>query len=209
MKKYSGDRVAFLDLLTNTLLIFIMLFMVAFSQIRPESTSKVKKPKAEYVVTITWQTDNDDDVDIWTKDPLDNIVFFRERSIGLVHLDRDDRGNENDTLYLLDGSTAVFPYNQEIVTIRGFIPGEWIFNIHMFSKRESVPAIVTMRIDKMNPSIETVFLKTTRLEKLGQEVTVFRAIMDEDGNFTNVNEEFKSLTDGVLEQTLRHPGGGH
>ena len=49
-----------------------------------------------------------------------------------MHLDRDDRGNVNDTIDF-DGKTIDNPLNQEIVTIRVVVPGEYIVNVHYLS----------------------------------------------------------------------------
>ena len=178
MKK-SNISTPFLDLLFNCLVGFVFLFIIAFLLIAPEKKEAGIKTKAEFVITMTWELDSPDDVDIWIRDPLQKIMYFRRKEVNFMHLDRDDRGNVTDHIYVND-KLVEYPYNQEIVTLRGFIPGEWIINLHMYSKRCEKPAEVMLRIDKINPNLQTIFLETFTLTNVGQEITATRFIMSQD-----------------------------
>jgi len=82
------------------LLAFTALFVLAFSMVnenKDRSKSNVEV-KAEYIITMIWPDDMDNDIDIYVEDPLGNLCFFRRREEGLMHLDRDDLGFKNDTV---------------------------------------------------------------------------------------------------------------
>ena len=61
-----------------------------------------------------------------------------------MHLDRDDLGDKNDKIYLPDGSMIKVPQNQELLTIRGIVPGEYVLNIHMYSST-TIPMYIYSR----------------------------------------------------------------
>ena len=127
----------FTDLLFNTLIGFVFLFVIAFLLIAPPvPTDKKIDPKAEILIILTWPEGNMSDIDLWVMDPLGQTVSFRGRDRGLMHLDRDDLGNSNDTIILADGRTIKSEQNQEIVTIRGWVPGEWVVNAHFYAFRK-------------------------------------------------------------------------
>jgi len=191
-KKYGDDK-AFLDLLLNCLVGFVFLFMVAFIQIEPDKTDASIKTKAEYVITLTWPVHDASDIDIWVQDPAGNLISFKDKAKGLTHIDRDDLGHSGDKYTLPDGRVIEYEYNQEIVTIRGFIPGEWIINLHYYNKRSEAPTPAAVRIDKLNPSVVTVFNKTFILKKHWEEVTVIRFEMKANGEMIDVNDLPTSL----------------
>ena len=136
---------------------------------------------------------NSDDVDTWLEDPLGNLIWFHNKEAGLAHLDRDDLGHMNDTIHLADGSVIKYPYNQEILTIRGFIGGEWTLNVHMYSKREKEPTITRVTMDKLNPRLKPILIREILLEERGDEVTVARFQMGTNGDILALNDMPKSL----------------
>ena len=58
----------------------------------PEAKSGIIDPKAEYIITVTWEDNSPDDIDTWVEDPEGNVIWFRSPEVDLLHLDRDDRG---------------------------------------------------------------------------------------------------------------------
>ena len=77
-----------------------MLFIIAFLLISPIKKKKEIEQKAEYVVTVVWPNEHTDDVDTWLEDPAEKLMSFRNKEIGLLHLDRDDLGHLNDTQFV-------------------------------------------------------------------------------------------------------------
>ena len=191
-RKYYSNT-AFLDLLFNTLVGFVLLYVVAFLLINPMIKKADIATKAEYVITVTWNDDSADDVDTWLQDPTGNVLHFRQKDIGLAHLDRDDLGQLNDRLIMQDGSVIEYKHNQELTTIRGFISGEWVLNLHMYKKRDPEPTNVEVRIDKLNPTVKTVFYKNIVMQTGWEEVTVTRFVMTQQGDILNWDDLPKDL----------------
>lgn len=90
-RKYHSN-VSFLDLLFNLVVGFVMLFIIAFILIRPITENKQIEQKAEYIITVTWPEEYYDDVDVWLRNPNEEVVSFKQTEIGLMHLDRDEIG---------------------------------------------------------------------------------------------------------------------
>ena len=178
------------DLLMNTLLGFVLLFTVAILLINPaKKDADIKKPKAEFLVVVTWIEKCDSDVDVWLEDPGGNLVHFRKKDTGLMHLDRDDLGTANDVVYV-NGQRIEFEQNQEQITIRGFIPGEWVLNLHLYNKNT---VKVRVRIYKLNPTSVTILNKEIVLDATGEEKTVTRFHMTADGDILKWDDTPKQL----------------
>ena len=146
----------FTDLLFNALLGFTFLFLIAIMFMNPVAKKGIIDPKAEYIITIAWPDNSPDDVDTWVEDPNGNLIWFRNREAGLVHLDRDDRGQVNDTI-TVNGEEIQNPLNQEVITIRGVVPGEYIVNVHYYATETQLPLRVTVKVSKVNPALEIVY----------------------------------------------------
>ena len=69
-----------------------------------------------------------DDVDAVVEDPQGGLVWYHNRDSGLMHLDRDDRGNLADKI-TSKGEVISNPINQETVTVRGLQSGEYVINL--------------------------------------------------------------------------------
>lgn len=186
-KKYGSDT-SFLDLLFNSLLAFVGFFMMSLLMIKQENDHNPSPtPKIEFMITVTWPNTSNDDVDSWLVDPLDNVIYFNHREEGLMHLDRDDLGSKNDTITLPNGKKFEYRENREVVSIRGIVPGEYIFNIHMFLKREPYACPVTIKLEKMNP-FKTIIVKEVSLLDGGDEKTVFRFKVNNMGDVESVSD---------------------
>ena len=196
------NNTSFLDLLFNTLVGFVFLFIISFLLINPSIKKADIKTKAELVITVTWNDNSLDDVDTWLQDPVGNVLHFKQKDVGLAHLDRDDLGQINDTIILDDGRRIKYLHNQELTTIRGFLTGEWVLNVHMYNKRDANPTLVEVRIDKLNPKVETIFYKEIVMKSSWEEITVTRFVMTNDGDVISWDDLPKKL----LEQAS-HSGG--
>lgn len=197
--KNYGSSTAFLDLLFNTLLAFVGFFMLALLLISEKTESKPTVKNVEFLITSTWPYQWDDDVDIYVVDPLNNITSFNRREDGLMHLDRDDLGNKNDSITLPNGKKIDYKENREVVSIRGIVPGEYIVNSHLYVKRTGAePTPVNIRIEKMNP-YKLIASKEIKLATIGEELTVFRFGIDKDGNVNYV-------TDGPQKKLIKKKG---
>ena len=192
----TGEIDPFSDLLFNTLLIFVMLFTVALLAMNPKAKTGVIDAKAEFIVTVTWPDMNPNDIDTWIEDPGGNRVWFRQREGGMMHLDRDDRGLSNDSI-VVNGQQVVNPLNQEVVTIRGFAPGEYVVNVFYYDSKDGQPVPVNVSVVKVNPRAEVVFYGTVNLPRKGDEATAVRFSVDRDGRVTGVNTLAKTLVERI------------
>jgi hypothetical protein len=182
----------FSDLLFNTLLAFVMLFAIALVAMNPKAKTGVIDAKAEFIITVTWPDLDPNDIDTWVQDPAGNTVWFRSREGGMMHLDRDDRGLANDTM-VINGQQIVNPLNQEVVTIRGFAPGEYTVNLFYYDTKNGKPVDVNVSVVKVNPRAEVVFYGAASLARKGDEATAVRFAVDRDGRVNGVNTLPKKL----------------
>jgi hypothetical protein len=160
----------------------------------PKAKTGVIEAKAEFIVTVTWRDLDPNDIDTWVQDPAGNLVWFRAREAGLMHLDRDDRGVANDTI-VVNGQTVVNPLNQEVVTIRGFAPGEYTVNLHYYESKNGRPVDVNVSVVKVNPRAEVVFYGAVDLARKGDEATAVRFSVDRGERVSGVNTLAKRLVE--------------
>ena len=88
----------FIDLLFNMLVGFVFLFFIAYILINPIADEGKVDPPDVAMVVVNWDRDSKLDVDIWVKDPLNNILSFTNKNVPGMHLERDDLGFQNDIL---------------------------------------------------------------------------------------------------------------
>lgn len=200
----NSSTTPWIDLLFNMLLMFVFFFYISYMMIKPKIKEPELNTKAEFMITVLWQDNCNDDVDSWVRDPLGNIAWFREKQVGMLHLDRDDLGNTNDTVTLPDGTVISCKYNQELTSIRGYIPGEWTVNVHMYKKRDSSPTTVKVFIDKLNP-FSRIVQKEIILNTVWQEETVTRFEMSSTGNIITIN----NIPAELVIQKLTEEEGQH
>ena len=182
----------FTDLLFNALLGFVFMFLIAFMLINPISDTGKVDPKAEILITVTWPDGHPDDIDLYVEDPNGGVVWYHVKEAGLMHLDRDDRGNYRDTI-TVDGEKINNPLNQETVSLRGIIPGEFVVNIHHYLANGTGDVPVEVKVEKLNPEVTLVFYTTLQLDHKGQELTAVRFTLDDDGQIADVNRRPKTL----------------
>ena len=188
------DQDPFTDLLFNFLLAITVLFMITLVALNPPPKEGLIDPKAEYIVTTTWDDFNTDDIDTWVEDPRGNVLWFRKSAVGLMHLDRDDRGMDNDTI-TVDNKELVNPLNQEVVTIRGTMPGEYVVNVYYYQSKTMKPVVANVRVVKVNPKLEVVYYGSVTLGHKGVEKTAVRFTLSRDGKVKSVNTLFKSIVE--------------
>ena len=212
-----GSQVAFIDLLFNTLVGFVFLFILAFILINPIAKKSNVEVVAEFIIKINWPSDSPSDVDLWMRDPLGNYVGFKSKDVGLMSLSRDDLGTSNDTVYDPKGKPIIVHRNEEMVTIRGIVPGEYIVNVHWYNKKVAVkelgeknylPLLVQVQVEKINP-YNVVYATEVSLDRKGMEKTVVRFTVNEDGSVSNFNTLIYGIVGRVEDASAGawSPGG--
>ena len=177
----------FYDMLFNMLIAFVFCFVVALLAFNPKARKSGDIPaKAEFMITVSWPDNNPNDIDTWVQEPSGKVLWFRQRDAGLLHLDRDDRGAKNATV-LVNGREFSSPIRQEIVTLRGVLPGEYVVNAHYYDSKDQMPVDVSVTVVKVNPQAEIVFNGTQQIPAKGDERTLVRFTLDEAGQVTDLN----------------------
>ena len=190
MKYRSRSFLSFIDFLFILLLAFISMFILALLLINPVTKKSEIERKAEYIITLEWDRKSKDDVDLWVEDPGGNILSFRNKTAGFMHLDKDDLGQINDIITLPNGSTQVILLNREVASLRGWIKGEYIVNVHMYSKRGEMPTNIVVTAIKVNP-YKILFEDKLVLSQKGQEETVRRFTLNTEGALVSTNKRIK------------------
>jgi hypothetical protein len=188
----DGTFVPFTDILFNILLGFAVMLFIAFSLIKPDAEANAVNIKAEFIITASWPDYNPDDIDLYVEDPLGQIVWYHQMQKGFMSMDRDDRGNYLDTI-TVDGVKTVNPLNQETVSIRRNIPGEYTVNVYKFSDDSGAPTPVSVRVEKINPRVSVVSYRTVTLVAKDDEQTVVRFTIDAEGKVTGTSQRAASL----------------
>ena len=198
-KRRSGEVEVdpFYDMLFNMLIAFVFCFIIALLAMNPKALKAGDIPaKAEFIITVSWPDNNPNDLDTWVQDPAGDLVWFRAREAGLMHLDRDDRGLANDTI-VVNGKQIVNPLNQEVVTLRGIAPGEYTVNIQYYETKNGEPVEATVSLVKVNPRAEVVYYGTATLARKGDEATALRFTVLPDGTVNNINTLPKTLVQQI------------
>jgi hypothetical protein len=105
----------------------------------------------------------------------------------------------------VNGRKVSSPLRQEIVSIRGIVPGEYTVNVNYYLASQPSTVPVSVKIEKVNPTVEVVFYDTIMLDHMGQEKTAARFRVAENGNVVDVNHRDKSLIQ--LTRSVRRTGG--
>ena len=192
----DGTFVPFTDILFNALLGFAVMLFIAFALIRPDAKSGDIDVKAEFIITVSWPDNDPDDIDTYVEDPLGDVVWYHSLQKGFLNLDRDDRGTYLDEV-TVDGQKVTFPLNQETVSIRRNVPGEYIVNVYRFTDPSGEPVPVTVKVEKINPKVSVVYYGSVTLNKKADEKTVLRFSVDDAGNVSGINTRQTSLVHEV------------
>ncbi len=218
-RRRHNNTLPFTDLLFNLLVGITMLFLLAFILIRPIVQDKEIESKAEFIVTMSWPDHHNSDVDLWVRDPLGGVVGFTSKEVNFTTLERDDIGSNRDQHMDNRGNLVYNPVNYEIITVRGLLPGEWAVNIHYYASRaipeghisghvtppysdsSKIPVEVVVKVVKLNPVYKVISEKTIILTNQGEERTMARFILDDEG-------EFARFIDAPVWFVIRSGGNG-
>ena len=193
----SEEQDVFTDLLFNALLGFAFMFAIAFMLINSSEETGNIRSNAEILISVQWPNDHPDDVDAIVEDPQGSLVWYHNRDSGLMHLDRDDRGNLADNLNI-NGEVVSNPINQETITVRGLQSGEYIINLLHYKSNFKEPLPVTVKVEKLNPSVELVYYGEHFLNGVGDEMTALRFYVDSQKNISDLNQIPKRLITKAL-----------
>ena len=193
----SEEQDVFTDLLFNALLGFAFMFAVAFMLINSSEEEGNINTKAEVLISVQWPDEHPDDVDAVVEDPQGKLVWYHNRDSGLMHLDRDDRGNLADNINI-KGNVVSSPINQETVTVRGLQSGEYVINLLHYKSNFKEPLPVTVKVEKLNPTVELIYYGQHFLNGVGDEITALRFLVNGDKEVAEINQLPKRLLTKAL-----------
>ena len=179
-------------MLFKALQVIAFLFFLALLAISPDAKDGKIDSKAEFLITMDWPDNHPDDFDLFVQDPAGNIAWYRRREAGFLTLDRDDRGGANDFI-VVNGKKILSPIREEIVTVRGIVPGEYTVNVSHFQATTGQPVAVSVKVQKLNPAAQVIFDNKLTLDHTGHEKTAVRFWLDAAGKVIDVQERQKSL----------------
>ncbi len=179
-------------MLFKALQVISFLFFIALLAVSPESKDGKIDSKAEFIITMDWPDNHPDDLDLFVQDPAGNIAWYRHREAGFLTLDRDDRGGVNDFI-IVNGKKIPSPIREEIVTVRGIVPGEYTVNVSHFQATTGQPVSATVKVQKLNPIAQVIFDDKLTVDHTGDEKTALRFRLDTEGKVIDVQQRPKSL----------------
>lgn len=187
----SGVFTAFLDVITNTTLVFTVLLIawLVISTIKKEDQAR-GAVRSIITVHIIWPKGNED-IDTWGLGPDGEPVGYSKLQSAMLVLLRDDTGHDPAT-----------PANEEFmvsVADKENIAGHYVFNVFCYRCDRELIVEAKVMIQKIKNNVvvdmQTVFEKKVVMEKEGEEKTILQFDMNEKGEFVkeSVNEDFKRI----------------
>jgi hypothetical protein len=188
--------IATVDVCINLVLVFAVLLRLSIVMANADQQKNQQTTHAAFLVKINWPSESQDDVDLYVSDPLNQIVYFRQRQIGLMSLDRDDTGREQNMVTLPDGRMVQSQFNEEQVNIRGIVEGEYVVNVHMYRKSDAIPTKVEVALFKSGAGGDMeIHKQMVTLSNERDEETAFRFTLTRDGGVLDVNRLPKHFVD--------------
>ena len=82
---------------------------------------------------------------------------------------------------MINGKLVTNPINQESVSVRAWIPGEYVVNVLHYKSNYTEPVPVSVKVEKLNPVVTLVYYGVHPLSQAGMEVTATRFVLDGSG----------------------------
>jgi hypothetical protein len=146
-------------------------------------------PPGSVIVDIHWDDKIDADVDLWVLAPGDVPVGYSNKAGIIFNLLRDDLGHSGDPVSM----------NYEVAYGRGiWTNGEYVVNAHLYrSVDQQFPISVRAKLAVRDAQGNTrnVLTSTIDLNFVGQETTIWRFRLDEQGQLVpdSLNRIHKGL----------------
>ena len=174
---------AVLDVLTALIVGLGLLLGISLLAVNVRAKPSVDTPGTAAVV-ITWPGRQDDDVDLYVRNPGFQVVYFNSIDVGLMHLEHDDLGWRSFTD---EHGRVVRPsVQQERVVVRGVDPGEYVVNVHLY-RGSSLPVTVHVELWTLRGADRLVTQESVTLTSVGDEQTAFRFRMNGAGDVRMTN----------------------
>ena len=148
------------------------------------------------MITMDWNKNSGDDLDLWLRTPNGVIVYFGGKDRGGATLERDDLGFVNDCI-TIDGRSSLLigadgdnciRVNREVIMLRGLQEGEYQLKFVVYASRpDYVGNPVTIEIIDINP-YKIEFSQDFNYTAPKQNISVIRFTINADGNIESFSE---------------------
>jgi hypothetical protein len=178
---------AWVDLLSTLFACILVVSLLIVVQKKQEAKTETDRSAGNVSVYVFWP-DGDTDIDTHMRDPSGEHVYFSHRAGQVWNLLRDDLGATND----------LTTRNFENAYARGLPPGEYAINVHAYRNYAKFPVEVEAEL-RIQPELKaggaTTFTARATLDRLGDEATLFRFSIDNDGKLVpgSVHSQFVPL----------------
>lgn len=177
IKKYAFSYIDYLLFLAITVLVLFILMVI---QVQQQAKGN-RVDKAEYIIEMEWEDGSKNDIDLWVANPTGQISMFLQKDIGLLTLDRDDLGRENNTVVDIHGNVVENKMRREVTSIRAVMPGKYVVNGLLYSSRENAVTKVTVKVRRLNPYVE-IHESSHVFTKLKEEHTFVQFELNQAGD---------------------------
>jgi hypothetical protein len=168
----------FRDVIMLALAGFVAMVILLLPHINPpgRAAQENTQPPGNVIVEVRWPDELDCDVDLWVEAPGDIPVGYSNKGGVIFNLLRDDLGRRADATGM----------NYEVSYSRGIVAGEYTVNVHLYRNAAGVfpiPVTVVTSVKKSSKeSARQVLASNIELGREGEELTVYRFRLSEDGD---------------------------
>jgi hypothetical protein len=168
----------FRDVIMLALAGFVAMVILLLPHINPpgRAAQENTQPPGNVIVEVRWPDELDCDVDLWVEAPGDIPVGYSNKGGVIFNLLRDDLGRRADATGM----------NYEVSYSRGIVAGEYTVNVHLYRNAAGVfpiPVTVVTSVKKSaKESARQVLASNIELGREGQELTVYRFKLSDDGD---------------------------
>lgn len=161
--------------------------MIIFFHVQSKE-EKDYHPKAEYMIVLDWPDNRDVDLDLWLKNQYGSLVYYKNKELPNISLDRDSRGNITNQSRV-DGSKDVRSGNEEIITIRTILPGTYQIAVVYYNDEEHKSSDhslernidYTVKVIKINPTLQVVFEEQHHMSQMREVQKVVTFTIEDNG----------------------------
>ena len=192
VEREEASGTVFRDAILLSLLGLMLIIVILLQYFNPPTQEAQSEPPGNVIVEIEWPNHLDTDIDLWVQAPKDRSVGYSNKGNAVLNLLRDDVGARQD----------ISNINHEITYSRGVLAGEYIVNLHYYADhtgqrgRVKVPVHAWVSVKKNSMATPRIIVdRTLTMERVGDEKTVFRFKLGEEGNLISgsINDRFKAI----------------
>ena len=145
----GSDNIVFIDCFVVLVFYMCILLSLSLLLIGEDDNDKAPELKNEFMITATWSTEDDSDIDLWGRKDLRNdaVCFFRRREVDVFTLHNDNTGAKYGVV-----ANRRLPAAVETMTISTLQPGFYEFSLHGYRvPQHKSPCTVLVRVERLNP----------------------------------------------------------